>query len=196
MKSLLQNPGISFLIKFILLFAFFYVGTQVVIGLCAEVGWYSPFIAKHANYIAWLRGAILKGGHIAASLIGLNTIIRPPFVLQLVGGPAVKMVYSCIGVGVMSIWVAFVLANKASIIKKLLWTLGGLLTIWFINSWRIALLLYTLHQNGNINKFAEHHTFFNTISYIIILALMYFFTRKNPLQSETSTKNSSARQPA
>lgn len=174
----MKNPGISFLVKFILFFIFFYVGTQVVIGLSADVGWYSPFIAKHFNYVAWLRKSILHGGQVAASIIGLKTIVRPPFLLQLINGPAVKMVYSCIGVGVMSFWAAFVLANAASFFKKLLWALGGLTLIWFINCWRIAFLLYTLAKNGNINKFAEHHTLFNAISYLVIFIMMYLFTRK------------------
>ena len=178
MQELFKNPGISFLVKFILFFIIFYAGTQLVIGLCADVGWYSPFIAKYFNYIAWLRTSILYGGHVAANIIGLKTIIRPPFLLQIVNGPAIKMVYSCIGVGIMSFWAAFVLANQAGFLKKVLWTLGGLTLIWFINCWRVAILLYTLEKNGNINKFAEHHNLFNAICYVVVFIMMYFFTRK------------------
>lgn len=184
-----KNPGISFLVKFIFFFLFLYVGTQFIIGLCAEGGWYSPFIAKHLNYIAWLRKSILHGGRIAASIIGLKTIVRPPFLLQLINGPAVKMVYSCIGVGIMSFWAAFVLANAAGFLKKLLWTVAGLTLIWFINCWRIAILLYTLAKNGNINKFAEHHNLFNAICYLVVFIMMYFFTRK-PTTKRTLSPNS------
>lgn len=174
----ITNPGILFIIKFLFLFAGFYFFNQFYIGFVAPGGYYSPFLHTYLNYVDWLRSSILYGGNLVAHVIGLKTAVVPPFLLRIVGGPGVKMVYTCIGFGVLSFWAAFVLANEGSWKKKLLWTFGGLFGIWFINCWRVALLLFTLKDQGNINRFAEHHTLFNIAAYTLIFIMMYFYTRK------------------
>lgn len=174
----ITNPGILFIGKFLFLFAFFYFFTYYYIGFVAPGGYYSPYLHEYANYIDWLRSSILHGANILCHLFGLNTNVKAPFLLKITNGPGVRMVYSCIGYGVMSFWAAFVIANDGSIKKKLLWLFGGLLGIWIINCLRVALLLITLKKQGNINKFAEHHTMFNIAAYTLIFVLMYFLTLK------------------
>jgi exosortase/archaeosortase family protein len=174
----ITNPGLLFIGKFLSLFALFYFFTYYYIGVVAPGGYYSPFLHDYANYVDWLRSSILHGANTVCHLFDLNTNVKAPFLLRVENGPGVRMVYTCIGYGVMSFWAAFVIANDGSLKKKLLWLLGGLWGIWLINCFRVALLLITLEKQGDINKFAEHHTMFNTIAYSFIFAIIYLFARK------------------
>ena len=87
------------------------------------------------------------------------------------------MVYACLGYGVMSFWLAFVVANKGSIAKKIKWIFGGWLMIWIINIIRITLLMITINEKSTMPFDLDNHTFFNIGAYIAIFVLIYFYDR-------------------
>src|SRR5450759_2374683 len=130
----INKEYIFFIIKFIGIFCIFYFGTVAVIGLSVPQGYYSPFVAHYLNYIDWLRTSLLLTSKGLLSLLGYQTYIADKYDLIMKNGIGIRMVYSCIGYGVMSFWAAFVLANKGSWIKKLKWLLAGWLAIWIINA--------------------------------------------------------------
>ncbi len=179
MKAIFTNPGIRFIVVFLSLFLIFNYGTQFWEGVCAPGGAiYSPFFEKYANYIGWLRSLILWGSHFVASAMGMDTIVIQPYFLRIVNGSGVQMVYSCIGIGVMSFWAAFIIANNGKLLNKLVWAFGGLFAIYLINCFRVAILLKIAAQKGNINSFGEHHTVFNVVAYGLVFGLMYWYGRK------------------
>lgn len=178
MRNLIKNPGIRFIILFLLLFGLQYGFHEMYIGITSPGGsTYNRFLEQHLNYINWVRSSILHGANVIAHLLGYDTFINPPFKLQI-GRYTVTMVYSCIGFAVMSFWIAFVIAHSARFKKKLLWTAGGVLAIWTINCLRVALLLIANYNRWNAFRIIDHHTLFNIAAYLLIFIMIYFFTKK------------------
>ena len=182
-KDIIQNPGFIFIVKFLVLFLGFHFGCEFFIGITAPGGLYVEFLDKHLNFIAWLRESILFGASQLCSLFGFPAYIDGSYHLRSTETrQGVQMVYSCIGYGIMSFWAGFVLAHSSPWKKKLLWTLLGLIVIWIINCFRVAIILIATVKQWNINRFMDHHDFFNVVAYIFIFILIILFLRKQGLQ--------------
>src|SRR4051794_39860305 len=104
-----------------------------VIGLAAPGAYYSPVIHDYFNYPVALRSSLLYGAKLFVALSGHAAYLHDRFYISIPQGRGVRMVYSCLGIGVLSFWMAFVYANKGSFKKKFAWMLGGVLLIWVIN---------------------------------------------------------------
>lgn len=180
-----------YLLKFGGYFCLLYFGTLGVIGLSTPENEYSPFVARHLNFIDPLRASILVGAKTFLSLLGHKSSLRDRFTLGMENGSAVRMVYSCIGYGVMSFWAAFVLANTGGVKRKTLWLFGGLLMLWLINVLRIGLLLLATTNGWLLPFHWDHHTWFNVIAYCGIFTLIYFYDRSftQPANARTLIDN-------
>jgi exosortase/archaeosortase family protein len=93
------------------------------------------------------------------------------------GGGGVSVVYSCLGFGVMSFWVAFVVANNGSALKKIIWVTAGLFSLWCINVIRISMVLLAANKHWKFPLGLDHHTWFNIVAYLFIFIMMYFYDR-------------------
>ena len=181
-NDIIKNPGFIFIVKFLVLFLGFHFGCEFFIGITAPGGLYIQFLDEHLNFIAWLRESILFGSNLICSLFNYPAYIDGPYHLRSAEtGQGVQMVYSCIGYGIMSFWAGFVLAHSSPWKKKLRWTLLGLMVIWIINCFRVAIILIATVRNWNINRFIDHHDFFNIVAYIFIFILIVLFLRKQGL---------------
>jgi exosortase/archaeosortase family protein len=178
-KSLL-----NYLLKFLLAFCICYYGTLFVMGVSAPGGYYIAFIRYHLDYINWLRTSLLCASKWMLSLFGYQTYLQNQFFIRLKDGAGVRMVYSCLGIGVMSFWTAFIFANSGSWIKKTKWILGGLVVIWCINVIRISLLLIAINKHGTIFFNIYHHTLFNIVAYTAIFLMIYLFDKSTRRPSE------------
>lgn len=166
-----------YLIKFLLCFCILYYGSLAVIGLTVPGGYYSPFIHNHLNYIAWLRAALLYCSKILLTIFGYDVYVRDIYSITMYGGRGVHIVYSCIGFGLMSFWIAFIYANKVHWQKKVIWIAGGVALIFCINVVRISLLLVAINKKWPMPFNINHHTLFNIVVYLVILLLIYLFDR-------------------
>lgn len=168
-----------FIIKFLCLFTLFYYFNLFFISITSRGGnALYIFLKQHLDYIDWLRYLILHTGEFLCRLIGVKCHVKNAFVIVLddnSGG--VKMVYKCIGYGVMSFWAAFVFANKSTITKKIYWILIGWLTIWIINCFRVVLILFSIQKNWEENKYIDHHTMFNIVAYGFVFLLIFAYLR-------------------
>ena len=156
----------------------FYFGTLAIIGLSTPENQYSSFIATYLNFIDPLRHSLLYGAKGFLSLLGHSAYLFDNYTLAMQGS-GVRMVYSCIGYGVMSFWIAFVVANKGNWKKKLTWIIAGLTDLWCINVLRVALLLLAANKHWTIPFGWDHHTWFNIFAYALIFTLIYFYDRSN-----------------
>ena len=163
-------------IKFIGVFCLCYYGALAVAGLSAPGKYYSPIVDHYFDLVSLLRSSLLYGAKWLVSLFGYETYFANEYILRIVNGSGIKMVYSCLGLGVMSFWVAFVFANNQTWIKKLQWIVGGLFLLWLINVIRISLLLISENGHWKIPWF-DHHTWFNIVAYFMIGILIYFYDR-------------------
>ncbi|MBK7434330.1 MAG: exosortase/archaeosortase family protein, partial [Chitinophagaceae bacterium] len=103
--------------------------------------------------------------------------IPDAYSLKIVNGSAVHIGYSCIGYGVMSFWLAFVIANTGSFGRKTAWVIGGSLVIWLINILRICLFLLSLNKKQSMPFGLENHDFFNITAYIAIFVMIWVYDR-------------------
>lgn len=180
-----QNKDLGlYLLKFGVAFCALYFGTLGIIGLSTPENEYSPFVARYLNFIDPLRDSLLHGAKSFLSLWGIESYINGRFLLQLRDGSAVRMVYSCIGYGVMSFWGAFVLANAGTWRMKALWIFGGMLMLWMINVLRVALLLLANSRQWPIPLGWDHHTWFNIVAYCGIFTLIFFYHKRTRQKGE------------
>ena len=177
-KGLLKYFDLVFVLKFIAFFLAFYFFNLFFIGVTAPGGTvYSAFLDNYLNYVAWIRSSILHTANFIADDLGSGSYVLDQYTLKA-GDASIHMVYTCIGLGIMSFWVAFVLAHKSSWKKKVLWSLGGVFAIWMINCWRIALLLMALDNNWEVERYVDQHTLFNITGYSLILLMIYLYSKK------------------
>ena len=179
-SDILNKRFFLYIIKFGIIFCILYFGTLAVIGLSTPESYYSPFVAKYLDYVGLLRSSLINASKSLLSLFNFNTLITDKYTLISHHG-GIRMVYSCIGYGVMSFWAAFVLANKGSWIKKLKWLLAGWLAIWIINVLRISILVIAINKRWEMPLGWDHHTWFNIAAYLLIFILIYFYDRSSKI---------------
>lgn len=165
-----------YLLKFGLSFCLLYFGSQVVIGLSTPGNYYSPFVEHYLDFITPLRASFLYGSKSFLSLLGYHSFVTSNYILAMQTA-SIRMVYSCLGIGIMSFWTAFVFANKGSIRRKAIWILSGLAALWCINILRVSLLLVALQNHWQIPFGWDHHTWFNIVAYGFIFLMIYLYDR-------------------
>ena len=187
-KNLPHSRFWQFALKFLAYYSIIYLGTLAIIGLSAKGGYYSQFIHDHLDYITWLRGSILKASDYICKIFGYDTYIENKYILKSSSGEGIRMVYSCIGYGIMSFWVAFILANKGSIKTKSIWIITGLGSIFLINVLRVSFLLISLITDHHLPFNLDHHTIFNLIAYFLIFTMVYYYDKKVSLKNNQNDK--------
>lgn len=106
----------------------------------------------------------------------------------MVGGSAVNLVYSCLGYGVTSFWLAFVFANTGSWKKKLAWMIGGAAVLYIINMVRISLVLLAASKGWKYPMGWDHHTWFNIAAYGGIFLMIWFYDKSGKERKINTTK--------
>jgi exosortase/archaeosortase family protein len=172
-----EKKFIRFVVIFITVFLVCYYASLFLTGVAVPGGMYSPFVEKYFNIAAWLRTSLLIGSTFLLSIFGTETVRINEYVIRAVGGTGVRIVYACLGFGVMSFWIAYIVANIASLQKKLVWVSGGLLFLWTLNVVRISLVLVAGNKGWHFPFGWDHHTWFNIIAYLAIFAMIYFFEK-------------------
>jgi exosortase/archaeosortase family protein len=129
------------------------------------------------NFINPLRFSLLWSAKSVLMALGHPSSFRDDFTLALQSGEGIRMVYSCIGYGVMSFWAAFVFANRGGFKRKTVWILGGLLALYLLNVVRMVLLLLSAKNTWDIPFGWDHHTWFNIAAYGAIFGMIYLYDR-------------------
>ena len=182
--------GWGFLIKFIAAFCLLYFGTKAVIGLTVPGGYYSAFINHYLNYPSWLRYSLMYGSHVLVAAFGFNTYLPDAYHIRMVNGHGVRLVYACLGYGLLSFWVAFVFAGKEQVISKLKWMAGGCAIIWLINVIRISLILIVTNSNWHFNIPVNQHTLYNVVVYACIFLMAWLFKKGHARNNMLAIQNS------
>jgi exosortase/archaeosortase family protein len=176
-RDLKQIFDFAYFIKFLVIFLAFYYFNLGFIGITAPGGTsYFPFLDHHLNYVAWLRNSILSFANLIGNMGGLHSHIVDSYTLGS-NGFNITIVYSCLGLGIMSFWAAFILADNKNLKRKLFWTFAGIIIIWLINCIRMVVLLSSMKNNWRALSSMDHHDVFNIISYILIGGLICFYYR-------------------
>jgi exosortase/archaeosortase family protein len=171
-----QISPIKFAIKFLVLFLIFYYFNILFFGITNPGNHYSAFLEEHLNYIQGLRTFLLNSSAQILSWMGFTTITNN-YELLVAGKGTIRLVYSCLGLGLISFFCAFVIAYPKKLNQKIVFGVTGILGIEFLNIVRFVLL--TLFWNKRANQIVDHHTIFNIILYIIIVISLYFWVKHN-----------------
>ena len=174
-SSLSKYVDITFLMKFAFLMAGIYYFNVFYISIIDARGLvYSSFFDQHLNYFALLRASILHTANGIDHLYGLHSYVADPR-LKLPNGHGVYVDLACLGYGVMSFWIAFIVAHKANWYKKLAWAAGGVVFLWFLNCCRVALLLIAVTKRWNTEKWMDSHALFNLVVYAFVIAMVFAY---------------------
>lgn len=166
-----------YLAKFIGIFCALYFGTLAIIGLAANGGLYSPFVAKYLDYVSWIKVSLIQATALILSFFHIQTHTEPGFTLRYEQGRAVIIAMSCVGYGVYSFWIAFVAANKGRFLRKLVWIVCGVAALWLINVIRITLFLTAINKGWPMPLGIDHHTWFNIFAYLLIFIMIWMYDR-------------------
>ncbi|HMO61652.1 MAG TPA: archaeosortase/exosortase family protein [Ferruginibacter sp.] len=169
---------LGYIARFLGSFCLLYFGTYLLIGISTPGGsLYSSFIDEYLNYVHGLRRMLLNGSRLILSVFGYEASIENMYDLRLKGGSRVHMVYSCLGIGLLSFWLAFIYANAIGFRKSLLWMTSGVFMICLLNIARVSLLLLSNNYRWGLFRNVNHHTMFNIAVYILIFFMMWIFDR-------------------
>jgi exosortase/archaeosortase family protein len=178
---------LSFVIKFIVFFILFYYGTKTVIALSATEGHYNQYVANHLDYVSLIKRSLIWGTRLLLSFFHIDTYQVDPFVVRIKDGVGVRIAHGCVGYGVDSFWLAYVLANSWKVKMKAKLIVIGLFVLWLINVLRISLLLVTMQHNKSMPLGLDHHTWFNIISYGLILLFLFLSENRIVRSDEASS---------
>jgi len=176
----------KFAIKFGILSALFYYFNIMIIGLASNDGMlYSPIVANYFNYIEGLRNLILLGTKYFLEFFSYDIFLASPIIkLIAVKSATISLNQSCIGFGVMGVWLALIISYPIKFSSKLLYLLLGLIGILVLNILRISALLVVLSSNlGEFVHKLDHHFLFNIILYIIVILMMMKLMKSNPIET-------------
>jgi len=172
-----QNKPLRFAITFVVLFLLFYYFNIWFFSVTNPgARHYIAFLALHLNYIQGLRWLLLYCTSLLLKLLGFSAIFNN-YDLLVAGHGIIRVVYTCLGLGVLSFFAAFIFAYPKPIKSKIITLIVGIISIEFLNIIRFILL--ALYGNKQINRIIDHHTLFNIIMYLIITVALYFWIRQD-----------------
>jgi exosortase/archaeosortase family protein len=184
--AFLNNPALRFMLLFPLLFAVFYSFNILFFGITSPGGIYNAFLAERLNYIAALRQVLLDCSVTILKWFGYAAIDNN-YELLVAGKGTLAIVYSCLGLGLISFFSAFVLAYPSPLRPKLVFLFSGIFAIEFLNVIRFVLL--AIFWSKKANRIVDHHTIFNILLYIIIALCLYIWIKRNDKLTGTDVQN-------
>lgn len=185
-----NKKAIIFIIKLLFFYFLFSQGNIFMNSVLNETGrFHNGWLTENFNYIQWVRTSLLSPATSIIKLFGFYAIHNKIDVM-VIDGPYLRVNYSCLGLGVMSFFTAFIISFPAKLKPKFKLLIIGTIMIYMLNVLRIAglgILLGTFKSQRD--NFTYHHEIFNIIVYICIFILLYFWIKKNtrvPIKKDTS----------
>ena len=186
MKKLHSESPLRFLLIFLGLFLFFYYFNISFFSITSHGNHYNSFLDQHLNYIRWFRHLLLYVSKIIINCFGYDSISND-YQLLVAGRGTISVVYSCLGLGIMSFFAAFVIAYPKKLKSKLTFLFTGLVCIQILNVVRFVLLALFWDKKSKV--VLDHHTIFNITIYVIIAISLYFWVKQDDKQPIASAKN-------
>lgn len=169
-KTYWKDPYVRFIVLLPTLSLIFYGFNIAFIGITAEGGYYVPFLDKYFNYIRWWRTALLESTAVVLRWFGY-IVYTGEYQMRIIGKYGISMVYSCLGYGIVGVFVAFGLTFPGKIKARPAFLITGVLFIQLLNMFRVALL--SLYWDPLKPVVAiDHHDLFN----LVVYALLMLFT--------------------
>ena len=173
-----KGSPVRFLLLFVALFLLLYFFNILFFSFTTPGGnHYNTFLAAHFDYISALRHFLLKSTAQILNWLGYGSITDDTDIL-IAGHGRLKLIYSCLGLGVMSFLMAFVVAYPKKIKAKLIFLIPALLILQLLNILRFVVLAIFWDKNED-TQIVDHHTVFNILIYIIIAISVYLWVKRD-----------------
>ncbi len=131
---------------------------------------------------------LLKSATYWLGVFGDYALVEGRFYLNMGGRMRIQLIYQCLGIGINSFWVAFILADTINNIKqKITWLFFGVALITILNITRIVILAKALFYQWPLLAKIEHHTFYNYGVYAVVMAMLFLYKKKT-IKTEDSVK--------
>lgn len=167
------------IVYFLIIFFILYYGFIIYVGLSTPGGKiYSSFLYSYLNIPDWLSIFVAKAATLVLKILGYSAYQKNAANVSIHGIRGVTIAWGCIGVSVMFLWFAFIVAHKANFAFKLKWIAIGFLLIFLFNISRIVLIELSNFYHWAYFLSFNAHSAFNFITYVIIILLMGFFAFK------------------
>ena len=166
----------KFVFTFLILFLLFYYFNILFFGITSPGSHYYPFLAEHLNYINGLRVFLLESSATVLGWFGFASVHNSTELL-VAGKGTIVLVYSCLGLGLISFFSAFVIAYPKRLKQKMIFLIAGIIGIELLNIIRFVVL--ALFWSKKANRIIDHHTIFNIILYIVIMISLYCWVKQN-----------------
>lgn len=172
-----KNSPLRFIFTFLGVYLILKFFVEFWIGLCAPGGYYWAFAEQHLNFVKVYREFLILGTTLVADLFGLISIHNSTSI-RIIGHGGIRIVYSCIGYGIICLLLGLGIAFPYKSIKeKTYFIIIGFLMVSFLNMIRLFLVSY--YARVALNMKIDHHDLFNWICYLLIFAFMYFWMKQN-----------------
>jgi len=166
-------------------------GFYIYVGVTTKDGRiYSAFLEQYANFPFWLSAFVAKCAAILLQVLGYTVHQTSIVNVTITGSRGVTIAWGCLGIGPLSLWVAFTTAHRCSFKYKLKWILAGVAIIFALNILRIAMIALSNHYNWVYVRHFNAHSSFNILTYVIILLLMVLFVKRYNRLTEHKTNPS------
>jgi len=166
------SAGRKFTFRFLLFFLLLYLGNLTFIGITTPGRFYNQWLDQHLNYIRYWREFNISSVATLLNLMGYE-VKKSLFNLHVTGRAGFRLVYSCLGYGIMSVFTAFIMAYSKSIRSKLLFLLLGALSFQSLNLLRLLLITLYWRPGYMINL----HFLFNLLIYSIMGFMIIIWIR-------------------
>ena len=182
-----KNDPMRFVLSFALLFAFLYLFNLWFISAASPNGrYYVPFLANHLNYIKGLRWVLIQSTAQILTWLGY-AVVTNDIDLLVAGHGGIQIIYSCLGLGIIIFFSAFIICYPRNLKPKLLFLVSGVIGIEFLNIVRFVLL--ELFWDKKSKTILDHHTVFNIIIYVIIAIALYFWIKNDTVNHHAENKS-------
>ena len=180
LKKRVDIKSYNVIIQLITWFCLFYGGTYAFIGLNAAGGRLDlSSYTQYLDYVTVYRNFILEGAEYLLEMVGYSAKREGAYTLRINDYNGVVLVYECLGIGVISFWLAFIITDETRQWKqKFLWMITGIGIISTFNMLRIDFLLIAGLKGWKMTGGIEHHTAYNWVLYAIMIGLLLLYQYK------------------
>lgn len=169
-----KDSYIKFIVLFVALYLLFNYFNIFYIGITAKGGFYSSFLDENLNYIKWWRTFYLETSAQILRWFGHNVLTNETQ-LRVIGRSGFTLVYSCLGYGILSVFVAFCISFPSPFKHRIGFMLMGIIIIQLLNILRFILL--SLYWKGRKPFGMDHHDVFNISIYLVLIMMCYLWLR-------------------
>jgi len=182
-----NKKTIRFVISFLMLFLFFYYFNIWYFSVTSAFSeHYNHILGEYFNYIHILRRTLLLSSVQILDWLGFPSI-SDEYHLLISGHGSLNLVYSCLGLGVISFFSAFVLSYPKSLKTKIIFLGTGVFAIELLNVFRFVFL--GIFWDKKEGKIIDHHVVFNLFIYILISLSLYLWVKGDISKAKKNEAN-------